>query len=161
MRFNVPVPVAGTRILPAFLALLTLAPILPGQIRPLTARRELVLEGVHRDFVPISAIVVDRRGVMHVWQDGDRTIRRFDPGGKELGTVGGPGEGPGEFRMLSIGGTVGDTFWISDPTVRRTTFFAPDGSLLRTVRWSPTVSWWCESCHGGRVVRVLSSITYR
>jgi hypothetical protein len=30
---------------------------------------------------------------------------------------------------------VGDTFWVSDPMLRRTTFFTPDGKLLRTRRW--------------------------
>lgn len=109
--------------------------VLSSQRPTLTATRELLLSGAELDFVPITMMVVDGHGRMHVWQDDDARIRRFEADGTELESVGRGGEGPGEFRMRSFGGMVGDTFWVSDPMLRRTTFFGPDGKLLRTQRW--------------------------
>jgi hypothetical protein len=110
------------------------------QAPSLAVTRELFLSGAELDLVPISSIVVDSRGRMYVWQDDDARIRRFEPDGTEIEPIARAGEGPGEFRMRSLGGTVGDTFWVSDPMLRRTTFFKPDGKLLRTRRWPPGVT---------------------
>jgi hypothetical protein len=46
--------------------------------------------------------------------------------------------------MRSIGGTVGDTLWVSDPILRRTTYFLPTGALLRTMQWPSSI----ESAEG-------------
>src|SRR5690606_24738901 len=69
--------------------------------------------------------------------------------GGELGSVAPNGEGPGEFRLRSLGGVVGDTLWVSDPMLRRTTMFRADGSLLRTTRWASTVESAGESFGAG------------
>lgn len=79
-----------------------------------------------------------------------REIRLFSLGGDYLGTLGGPGEGPGEFERLSSilawhsGGLIA---W--DPTQRRLTHFTADGELSGTTR----VDWReSSSLYGAEIV---------
>lgn len=44
--------------------------------------------------------------------------------GEQLRRLGGPGDGPGEFRAVSAVGWVGDTIWASDPYLRRIGYFS-------------------------------------
>src|SRR5690606_34756847 len=125
------------------LAVVCLAAMSPWPLLPqrpvLPATTELVLSGKQLDLVAIANLIIGKDGRLHVWQDADGMIRRFDSAGGELGSVAPNGEGPGEFRLRSLGGVVGDTLWVSDPMLRRTTMFRADGSLLRTTRWASTV----------------------
>jgi hypothetical protein len=62
-------------------------------------------------------------------------VLRFDRTGSVRGLLGGAGQGPGEFARgpgLSAG-LLGDSIWIQDPTLRRTSVFSPEGELLRTL----------------------------
>jgi hypothetical protein len=64
---------------------------------------ELTISGADKELVSIANLVVDYRGRIFVWQDEDHRIRRFESDGSELSPVGRAGEGPGEFRMRSMG----------------------------------------------------------
>lgn len=67
---------------------------------------------------------------------GEPVLRLFGRDGQSLGTIGSRGSGPGEVRYMIGGhGWLADTVWVSDRDLRRTTFFLPDGKLLRTVPW--------------------------
>lgn len=55
----------------------------------------------------------------------------IDAQGRETGRIGAKGAGPGEYRALDRMGWVGDTLWVFDGTLRRTTFLY-QGKLLRT-----------------------------
>lgn len=72
-------------------------------------------------------------GTLYVIDRGNHQVRVFDARGRHLRTFGGEGAGPGEFLAASTAGWVADTLWVSDPLQLRTTFFAPDGRVVRTV----------------------------
>ena len=59
-------------------------------------------------------------------------IRVFDAGGRYLRTLGGEGEGPGEFRALTWIGVFGDTVLGYDARLSRMTLFWNDGAVLDT-----------------------------
>lgn len=70
------------------------------------------------------------------WFIGDRrvpSIRRFSSAGQYLGSVGQPGEGPGEFRDVD-GLVVTDSaeLIVWDATNKRVSVFGPDGSFRRS-----------------------------
>lgn len=56
-------------------------------------------------------------------------VRFFDADGTHVLTVGGAGEGPGEFRLIAGGGVRGDTIWLYDYFLRRLTSYTPSGDL--------------------------------
>ena len=62
-------------------------------------------------------------------------IRVFDSGGRLLTTLGGEGEGPGEFRAIwKVYGTSADTVVVVEFFDTRLHFFSLDGTFGRTVR---------------------------
>ncbi|MGE0158401.1 MAG: hypothetical protein AB7T31_03260 [Gemmatimonadales bacterium] len=78
----------------------------------------------------VRGIAVDAEGRVYVGQPQDNVIRVFDPGGVAVRTIGGPGQGPGEFQRLVALGLLADTLYASDLTSRRVTFFSLDGTVL-------------------------------
>ena len=66
-------------------------------------------------------------------------IRLFSPEGEFLGGMGGPGQGPGEFRNLQRVEVVADTVFALDYD-GRVTVMGPDMELIRTFDLSHTVS---------------------
>lgn len=124
-------PHVGPAVRPLFgiVAVLCGSPALSAQ----RTARPTVIAG--DDLSEVSLVVVSRQGQIAVWQSQDSRVLRFDTTGKALSSIGRSGEGPGEFRMMSFGGFVGESLWISDPMMRRTTVFGPDGTLLRTQSW--------------------------
>ena len=104
------------------------------------AVEDLRIDGYAADLVPIGWIGVSRDGSIAVAQQQDRGIRFFDASGDTLGFVGGPGEGPGEFRSLAGGGWIGDTLWVSDTQLRRLTLISAKLEVLRTVPHPSPVS---------------------
>jgi len=65
--------------------------------------------------------------------DGDpNEIRVFNHKGEFLGRMGGDGEGPGEFRWATGIRTTPEGIVVSDPRLRRQTFFSYSGEVLRT-----------------------------
>lgn len=62
-------------------------------------------------------------------------IHRFDGRGVWLGTIGGEGDGPGEFRRPTEMGWLSDTLWVSDTALRRVSFIDRQaGVITRSTR---------------------------
>jgi len=61
-------------------------------------------------------------------------VKVFNPDGSHRVTVGGRGNGPGEFQLISLLGAAGDSVAVHDQGTGRLTWFALDGKLLGTVR---------------------------
>ncbi len=75
-----------------------------------------------------------RRDSIHGSEASPTGIRVFSPAGDRLGTIGGPGERPREFRTLGWFGVTGDTVWFLDSRLRRITLFNCAGHVLSTGR---------------------------
>lgn len=88
----------------------------------------------------VSAIERDSRGRYLVYHRHSRgSLFVFDSAGTFLRTVGGMGEGPGEFRAVSlIQASPGDTLLVFDPRLRRLTILSPTFELV-SVRPIPDV----------------------
>lgn len=71
-------------------------------------------------------------GTLYVLDPGNHEVRVFDPRGRHVRTFGREGAGPGEFLGAAAAGWVGDTMWVTDAMQMRTTFFSPNGGVLRT-----------------------------
>ena len=98
-----------------------------------TLEEDLRLSGPPGGFFGIvGALATDSRDNMFVLDGMAQQIHVFDFEGVHVRTVGGKGEGPGEFRMataLAIG--PGDSLWVTDPMTRRYSVFGPDGEFAR------------------------------
>lgn len=88
----------------------------------------------------ISSIAVDEAGTIFIAQPQTSQIKVFDERGRPVTHIGGRGRGPGEFVQALAIGLAGDSIWVSDPQLRRVSFFTLGGRLLRTVsidsRWT-------------------------
>jgi len=85
-------------------------------------------------FSRIGSMTIADDGTLYVLESQAREVRVFAEDGSRLRTVGGPGEGPGEFgRPVSLG-LVGDTLWVRDGAGGRVSWFGPGGSLLFETR---------------------------
>lgn len=72
---------------------------------------------------------------------GTREIRIYDGSGRLEKTIGRDGEGPGEFRYLSLGGVLpGDTMVVMDAALRRLSLVHPEAGVLRSARLDPKVA---------------------
>ena len=72
-------------------------------------------------------------GRLVVANQGTSELRFFDSTGRHLHTVGGEGDGPGEFRFMSLFGTrAGDTIVVSD--VRGLSILDPEGRFVRLIQ---------------------------
>lgn len=97
---------------------------------------ELRLDATAEDFPTVGRIFVGPQRQIVVPISQDRELRVYDAAGRRITVFGRNGEGPGEFRGFGLAGWIADTMWVTDPRLRRTTFIAPDYSLLRTVAWA-------------------------
>lgn len=82
----------------------------------------------------VGGLATDSRDNIFVLDGRAQQILVFDFEGAHVRTVGGKGEGPGEFQMataLAVG--PGDSLWVTDPMTRRYSVFGPDGELARVV----------------------------
>ncbi|MEP6591652.1 MAG: hypothetical protein ABJC19_10760 [Gemmatimonadota bacterium] len=100
----------------------------------------LRISGDAKLFVPITQIAVSPAGEMAVWQAQDSRILIFSPDGRNIGSFGRAGEGPGEFRVLGAYGWLGDSLWILDPGLHRTTLMTMRGALVRIEPWLPQLT---------------------
>ncbi len=87
-----------------------------------------------RQFGIIAGVAVNSHGDIFLLDRSVPNIQRFDSNGSYLGTIGGPGEGPGQFgRMVAellVG--AGDTLAVPDLGNMRIELFAPDGRFVRS-----------------------------
>lgn len=87
--------------------------------------------------VPGAAALSDSTFI--VADGGSRTLRRFGPGGEPLATVGGQGEGPGEFQAINLAVPhPGDSLLTFDLTLRRVSVFRGDGGFGRSFQLQTT-----------------------
>ncbi len=87
-------------------------------------------------FSQVSGVDVDRDGNLFVAEGLEREIRVYAPDGTFLRRIGRKGEGPGEFQFLRLMGVIGDTVWVVDNRLQRTTLFRRDGTILSTGSWT-------------------------
>lgn len=97
---------------------------------------ELRLDATTEDFPSVTRVFVGPDGRIVVPINADMHLRVYDTSGKKIGVVGRRGSGPGEFNSVSLVGWAADTMWVGDVRQYRTSFFAPDLTLLRTTAWS-------------------------
>lgn len=84
--------------------------------------------------VAVSALAVAPDGRMFVAQSQDGQVRVYGADGTLEARIGQSGEGPGEFQAVSRLGRLGDTLWVTDGRLRRTSYFDPAGTLVRDER---------------------------
>ena len=80
-----------------------------------------------QQFKGVMTPFVLKDGRLVVPVSGDGVIRIFDGAGDHVESLGGTGEGPGEFRSLDAVWARGDTVEAFDSELRRITRFFPDG----------------------------------
>ena len=84
-------------------------------------------------FGRIASVAVDGAGNLIIADGQMSEIRIFDASGVHLQTIGGSGEGPGEFRALAGAWPAADGAIVAvDPRLDRITRVGPDGELLAT-----------------------------
>ncbi len=88
------------------------------------------------DRVLLAARATDGRIV--VADGGSQEIRVFDPDGGHLVSMGGEGDGPGEFRSMNDAVLIGDTIGVFDGALGRVSHFDLSGALLGSIRIQPT-----------------------
>lgn len=66
--------------------------------------------------------------------DDEKRIQWFDENGREAGRAGRDGEGPGEFRSLTLAGVLADSLVIWDGRLDRATVVTPEGTVGRSFR---------------------------
>ncbi|MEJ2206176.1 MAG: hypothetical protein P8170_18945, partial [Gemmatimonadota bacterium] len=94
--------------------------------------------GPDGDLYDVAGAVRLSDGKIVVGDGGSGRVRFFDRDGGPLGSVGGRGEGPGEFVLLqSLGVGHGDTVWAYDFQLQRMSFFTAPGTLTRVVSLRP------------------------
>jgi hypothetical protein len=109
----------------------------PGEAWSITAEPELALGALDGPesalFDRVRGPALRRDGALVLANSGTNHVRAFDSEGRLLWQAGGTGAGPGEFESLRwVGLLPGDSVVVYDSRNRRTTVFAPDGSLGRT-----------------------------
>lgn len=78
----------------------------------------------------IRAVEIRSDGTMYTLHPQEQLIRMFAADGTLRGTIGGEGEGPGEFRNIGPLGWVADTLWVLDFDGYRFSQFSPAGDFL-------------------------------
>jgi hypothetical protein len=94
---------------------------------------DLRIDGYEADLVPIGGLAVAENGTIAALQAQDNTVRFFDSAGTGVGSIGGRGEGPGEFTAMGSLGWLADTLWVFDSRQRRFTLISPDLQFVRNV----------------------------
>jgi len=81
----------------------------------------------------VIAVAADSRNNIYILDGLTQEIQVFDAGGGFLRTLGGRGQGAGEFRE-ALGPAIapGDTLWVADGRAPRYSIFGPDGTLIET-----------------------------
>lgn len=98
-------------------------------------------QGPGSDFFQVAGAVRLSDGRLVVGDGGSSQVRYFAPDGRHLGSVGGRGEGPGEFALMeSLGPAGGDSVWVYDYGAGRISILAPDGATARTASVQPPLS---------------------
>ena len=82
----------------------------------------------------VTGVVRMQDGRIAVANGGSNEIRLYAPDGRHLGSVGGSGEGPGEFRaLMGLYRLPGDSLFAYDLLLDRRSLFGPEGDFVRVV----------------------------
>lgn len=106
-------------------------PITESPVGDLTITEIRRIGATEADLSSVGSMLVASNGDLLVTQMEDNVIRVFTISGDSR-TIGGDGEGPGEFRRLTRAGWVGDSVWVLDPDLSRVTIFDPRYELVRS-----------------------------
>jgi len=83
-----------------------------------------------------AAVLSDGRIV--VANSGTSELRIFDRAGTYVRSLGGEGEGPGEFRRITVMDVAaGDSMFVWDPRLRRLSVFSPENGFDRSLTFTP------------------------
>lgn len=86
------------------------------------------------EFASVRAAVRLSDGRLYVAEGGTSELRLFSADGRWLATPGRRGDGPGEFRSISLIQVLpGDTVAVLDANLRRHNLFDPNGAFLRQI----------------------------
>lgn len=85
-----------------------------------------------RGFSRIGSLDIDRDGNLYVMEVSVPEIRVYSPDGARLRSIGGRGQGPGEFGGAPRFGVKGDTVWTIESFNGRLTLFDRQGEVLTT-----------------------------
>ena len=97
-----------------------------------------VAQGPGADFFHVAGAVRLSDGRLVVADGGSSEVRYFAPDGTHLASVGGEGEGPGEYALIqALGPAGGDSVWVYDYGTARITVLTPDGATARTASVTP------------------------
>jgi hypothetical protein len=88
----------------------------------------------HEAFSSEPRLAVAPDGRLFVRTANSPTIEVFDAAGRHQGSVGGAGQGPGEFQIVAAHGVIGDTLWAINFPDPRASRFRLDGTHLETQR---------------------------
>src|SRR5690606_29246206 len=90
------------------------------------------------DLYEVNGVARLSDGRIAIVNSGSSEVRLFSPEGELLQTLGGNGEGPGEFRSLRRAFVLpGDSLLVVDASLDRLTLFSSGGSLVRTAAVAP------------------------
>lgn len=103
------------------------------RLRPLTRIEGVETAGGYT-FNRVNSILVARNGSVVVADVGNVEIRVFSADGKFLNRIGAEGRGPGEYERIGSLGLLGDTVWVIDSRLRRTTLFRISGEFQQVIQ---------------------------
>jgi hypothetical protein len=111
----------------------------------LSLEEELAIGGEDEDGNPVlyqaGEFIVDDSGNIYVIDHQDHNIKVFDPQGNFKQTIGGQGEGPGEFQYLGTISFLPDgRLMVLDYMARRTSLFDLAGQFLSSFQWTKSYS---------------------
>ncbi len=92
------------------------------------------LDGPEEDqLIEVGGAALLSDGRIAVGDAGARNVRVFGSDGRHRTTLGGEGEGPGEFQAVHLAGVLpGDTLVVVDRRLLRISFLHPEGGFLRS-----------------------------
>jgi 6-bladed beta-propeller len=112
------------------------APVTNGLVVAIDSLPALVIGSADGSLAEQFFQVVDavqlRDGQIIVADRGSKEVRVFEASGGHIGTWGGEGDGPGEFRSLARLGRASENVWVYDNALRRVTVFDSSGGLIST-----------------------------
>jgi hypothetical protein len=101
--------------------------------RPLQLVPELRVGSIDDEATALTffrQLEVGSDGRIYTLHPQESRIRVHDASGGAAGTIGGPGEGPGEFSSPGVMGWRGDSLWVLDFRTYRFSYFGADGRFL-------------------------------
>ncbi len=102
-------------------------PVLSGKLGELDSENENYM------FYMPSGIAEDSKGNLYVIDRGNYRVQKYDKSGKYLATLGGKGQGPGEFTLpVGIAVDNNDNIYVADHGSLRLEVFSPDGKSLKS-----------------------------